>query len=76
MAVAVQTANGVYSLIGDLMLMRESLQPNKEKGWPLTPPVGSTTLLKYGTAWKSVIRRSDYILMTHDREQLGHEIYP
>jgi N-acyl homoserine lactone hydrolase len=75
-AVAVQTAKGVYSLIGDLMLMRESLQPNKEKGWPLTPPGRFYNIVEVWHSMEDVIRRSDYILMTHDREQLGREIYP
>jgi len=58
------------------MLMRESLQPNEEKGWPLTPPGRFYNIVEVWRSMEEVIRRSDYILMTHDREQLGHEIYP
>ena len=36
--VQVQTEGGVYVLVGDLVLLKENFQPNKDKGWPFTPP--------------------------------------
>jgi N-acyl homoserine lactone hydrolase len=72
----VQTSNGVYSLIGDLILLRESLKPNKEKGWPLTPPGRFYNIVEVWHSMEEVIRRSDHILMTHDPGQLKQEIYP
>ncbi len=75
-AVAVQTAKGIYSLIGDLVLLRECFGPNRDKGWPLTPPGRFYNILEIWHSMETVIRRSDYILMTHDPMQLGYSTYP
>jgi len=75
-AVSVQTEKGVYSLIGDLVLLRECLQPHKEKGWPLTPPGRFYNIIEAWHSIEEVLRRSDHILMAHDPEQLERDIYP
>ena len=53
MAVSVQTEKGVYSLIGDAVLLREVLFPQRRKkvGRSLLPG-DSTTLLRHGAAWR------------------------
>ena len=76
MAVSVLTEAGIYSLIGDLVLLRECFGPNKEKGWPLTPPGRFYNILEIWSSMEAVIRRSDYILMTHDPMQLKYDVYP
>ena len=75
-AVSVQTGKGVYSLIGDLVLLRECLQPHKEKGWPLTPPGRFCNIVEAWHSIEEVLQRSDHILMAHDPEQLEQDIYP
>jgi glyoxylase-like metal-dependent hydrolase (beta-lactamase superfamily II) len=75
-AVAVQTEKGVYSLIGDLILLRECLQPYKEKGWPFTPPGRFYNIVEIWHSIEEVLRRSDHILMTHDPESSDMALFP
>jgi glyoxylase-like metal-dependent hydrolase (beta-lactamase superfamily II) len=75
-AVAVQTEKGIYSLIGDLILLRECLQPYKEKGWPFTPPGRFYNIVEIWHSIEEVLRRSDHILMTHDPESSDMAVFP
>lgn len=76
MAVSVETAKGVYVLAGDLVLLRECFEPDKDKGWPLTPPGRFYNILEIWHSMEEVKRRADYILLTHEPDQIGREIYP
>jgi glyoxylase-like metal-dependent hydrolase (beta-lactamase superfamily II) len=76
MAVSVETEKGVYVLAGDLVLLRECFEPDKEKGWPLTPPGRYYNMVEIWHSIEEVKRRADFILLTHEPDQLGKEIYP
>ncbi len=76
-SVAVNTTRGVYYLIGDLMISRLSLQPDKKHGWPLTPPGRFANLVEVWHSMEKVVKRADYLLLTHDEiEQLNVKLYP
>jgi glyoxylase-like metal-dependent hydrolase (beta-lactamase superfamily II) len=76
MAVSVETAKGCYVLAGDLVLLRESFDPDKDKGWPLTPPGRYYNMVEIWHSMEEVKRRADFILLTHEPDQLGKDIYP
>jgi N-acyl homoserine lactone hydrolase len=76
MAVSVETEKGVYVLAGDLVLLRESFNPDPEKGWPLTPPGRYYNMVEIWKSIEEVQRRADVVLLTHEPDQLGREIYP
>jgi glyoxylase-like metal-dependent hydrolase (beta-lactamase superfamily II) len=76
MAVSVQTSEGLYFLIGDLVLMRENLRPHQKTGWPITMPARFYNCVELWNSVMEVKERADHILMTHDPEQLGKELYP
>ena len=76
MAVQVQTEAGVYVLVGDLILLKESLEPNKEKGWPFTPPGRFANIVEVWHSLEEVLRRADHILLAHEPSQLGRDVYP
>ena len=76
MAVSVQTSEGLYFLIGDLVLMRENLRPHQKTGWPITMPARFYNCVELWHSVMEVKERADHILMTHDPEQLGKELYP
>jgi hypothetical protein len=76
MAVSVETEKGVYVLAGDLVLLRESFNPDPEKGWPLTPPGRYYNMVEIWKSIEEVQRRADFVLLTHEPDQLGREIYP
>ncbi len=76
MAVSVQTSAGLYFLIGDLVLLRENLQPNEKLGWPITMPGRFYNCVELWHSVIEVLERADHILMTHDPTQLGKDVYP
>jgi glyoxylase-like metal-dependent hydrolase (beta-lactamase superfamily II) len=76
MAVSVETAKGVYVLAGDLVLLRECFEPDREKGWPLTPPGSYCNMVEIWHSMEEVKRRADFILLTHEPDQIGKDIYP
>lgn len=75
-AVSVRSTKGIYCIAGDLMYLRENLEPDKENGWPMTPPGRFCNLVEVWHSMEEVIKRSDYILMSHDPSQIGVEIFP
>ena len=75
-AVSVRTQKGNYVISGDLFFVRENLEPNKERGWPLTPIGRFSNFIDLWHSSEDVIRRADYILMTHDPSQIGQGPYP
>jgi len=76
MAVSVQTARGVYILAGDLFFLRENLEPDEESGWPFYPPGRFYNVLELWHSMEEVIRRGDYIMVTHDPTHFEQEVYP
>jgi glyoxylase-like metal-dependent hydrolase (beta-lactamase superfamily II) len=72
MAVSVNTTAGLYFLIGDLVLLRENLSPDKKRGWPITMPGRFYNCVELWDSIVEVIHRADHILMTHDPMQIGH----
>ncbi len=76
MAVQVTTTAGVYVLVGDLILLRESLEPNKEKGWPFTPPGRFANIVEVWHSLEEVLRRADHLLLAHEPSQLAKDVYP
>ena len=75
-AVSVNTANGDYWIVGDLMLVRENLQPDVKHGWPLTPIGRFSNFIDLWHSMEKVVSRADYVLMTHDMSELGVPVYP
>jgi glyoxylase-like metal-dependent hydrolase (beta-lactamase superfamily II) len=76
MAVSVQTEKGVYILAGDLFFLRENLEPDEESGWPFYPPGRFYNVLELWHSMEDVIRRGDYIMVTHDPTHFEQEVYP
>ena len=76
MAVSVETAKGAYVIAGDLVLLRESFNPDTERGLPLTPPGRYYNMVEIWKSMEEVKKRADYILLTHEPDQLSKEIYP
>ena len=75
-SVSVNTAKGDYWIIGDLMFLRDNLQPDKKRGWPYTLPGRFCNSIDLWHSMEKVITTADYILMTHDPIHLDQEIYP
>lgn len=75
-AVSVDTVKGKYVIVGDLMFLRENLQPETEKGWPFTPPGRFCSILDIWASITEVLSRADYVLMTHDPIHLGTPVLP
>ena len=75
-AVSINTEKGDYWIVGDLMLVRENLQPDLKHGWPLTPPGRFSNFVELWHSMEKAISRADYILMTHDITHLGVPVYP
>lgn len=79
MAVSVQTENGVYYLVGDLMFLRDNMRPEPQKGWPITPPGRFCNMIDLWHSIELVMERAvdtDHVLMTHDTYHLGVAQYP
>ncbi|MGD9229125.1 MAG: alcohol dehydrogenase catalytic domain-containing protein [Desulfobacterales bacterium] len=76
MAVAVQTEKGIYVLAGDMVFIRENLEPDEETGWPFYPPGRFYNILELWHSIEDVIRRADYVMLTHDPSHFEQEIYP
>lgn len=79
MVVAVQTEKGIYYLVGDLMFLRDNMQPEKSKGWPITPPGRFCNILDLWSSIMMVLDRAEdteHVLMTHDPHHMGVEIFP
>lgn len=73
-SIAVDTAAGTYLIVGDLMFLRENLQPSVENGWPFTPPGRFCNILEIWSSYETVlslVKDTDFILMTHDPSQIG-----
>jgi N-acyl homoserine lactone hydrolase len=75
-AVSINTEKGDYWIIGDLMLVRENLQPDLKHGWPLTPIGRFSNFIDLWHSMEKVVSRADFILMTHDPSHLGVPVYP
>ena len=76
-SVAVNTTRGLYFIIGDLMISRLSLQPDKKHGWPMTPPGRFANFIELWHSMETVVERADYLLLTHDEnEQVNVPLYP
>ena len=79
MAVSVQTENGVYYLVGDLMVLRDNMKPEPNKGWPIKPPGRFCNMIELWHSIELVMERAadtDHVLMTHDTYHLGVAQYP
>jgi glyoxylase-like metal-dependent hydrolase (beta-lactamase superfamily II) len=76
MAVSVQTEKGIYVLAGDLVFLRENLEPDQETGWPFYPPGRFYNILELWHSIEDVIRRADYVMLTHDPSHFEQEVYP
>lgn len=77
-AVSVNTTDGPFVMTGDLMFLKDNMKPQKDKGWPLTPPGRFYNILEIWSSMEEVMRRVDanHVLMTHDPSQLGKDVYP
>jgi N-acyl homoserine lactone hydrolase len=75
-AVAIDTEKGSHWIIGDLMLVRENLKPDKKRGWPLTPIGRFSNFVDLWHSMEKVVAGADVVLMTHDPSHLGVPIYP
>ncbi len=78
-AVAVDTTAGTYLIVGDLMFLRENLQPDEEHGWPFMPPGRFCNIIDIWSSYEkvlSIVKSPDFILMTHDPSQLGKTLLP
>jgi glyoxylase-like metal-dependent hydrolase (beta-lactamase superfamily II) len=76
MGVSVQTEKGIYVLAGDLVFLRENLEPDEETGWPFYPPGRFYNVLELWHSIEDVKRRADYVMLTHDPSHFEQEIYP
>lgn len=76
MSVSVQTEKGKYVIAGDLFFLRENLEPDKQRGWPFLPIGRFVNMIELWRSSEDVLRRADFILMTHDPSQIGQEVYP
>lgn len=75
-AVAVQTAAGAYISAGDLFFLREDLEPDAKRGWPMTPIGRFASFIDLWHSMETTIERADHILMTHDPSQRDGQIFP
>lgn len=75
-SVAVNTEKGIYMIVGDLMFLRENLEPDEEKGWSFTPPGRFCNILEIWKSIEIVKKRADFVIMTHDPYHLGTDIFP
>jgi len=75
-SIAVNTAKGKYFIVGDLMFLRTNLEPDEKNGWPLTPPGRFCNLIDIWNSMEKIVKRADYILMTHDTIHLNVPEYP
>ena len=75
-AVSINTSQGDYWIIGDLMLCRENLSPDVKHGWPMTPPGRFSNFVDLWHSMEKAASRADYILMTHDITHLDVPVYP
>jgi glyoxylase-like metal-dependent hydrolase (beta-lactamase superfamily II) len=74
--VSINTAKGCYMAVGDLAFLPENFEPDKERGWPITPPGRFCNILDIWQSIMTVKRRADYILMAHDPTHIGVELLP
>ncbi len=75
-AVSIQTVAGNYVLVGDLFFVRENLEPDVERGWPLLPIGRFASFIDLWRSMETTIERADHILMTHDPSQINGKILP
>ncbi len=75
-AVSVNTEKGDYWIVGDLMFLRDNLEPDKKHGWPYTPPGRFANFIDIWHSMEKAITRADFILMTHDPLHLEQPVYP
>lgn len=77
-AVSVNTEDGPYVIVGDLMFLKDNMKPEKSKGWPITPPGRFYNILEIWASIEEVMRRvdADHVLMTHDPSQMDKSTYP
>ena len=75
-AVSVRTEAGNTVLAGDLFFVRENLEPDCERGWPLTPCGRFASFIDLWHSMVTTIERADHILMSHDPSQLDGQIFP
>ena len=62
--------------MGDLMFLRDNLEPDKKHGWPYTLPGRFANSIDLWHSMELVIENADYILMTHDPIHLDVPVYP
>ena len=74
-AVSVRTKEGIYVIAGDLFFTRQNLQPDVERGWPLTPIGRFSNFVELWHSMEDTIRRADHSLMTHDPSQQDKHLY-
>lgn len=75
-AVSIQTKKGKYFIVGDLMFLRENLEPEEEHGWEFMPPGRFCNILEVWDSIRLVKQRADFVLMTHDPFHLGTKRLP
>lgn len=76
MAVSVRTEKGVYVIAGDLVFLSDNLKPDEETGWPFYPPGRFYNVLELWHSMEEVVRRADFVMLTHDPLLYEQEIYP
>ena len=75
-AVSVRTQAGNIVVAGDLFFVRENLEPDCERGWPLTPIGRFANFIDLWHSMQTTIARADHILMSHDPSQRDGQIFP
>ena len=75
-AVSVRTSAGIYIIAGDLFFVKENLQPDPERGWPMLPIGRFANFIELWESMEMAVSRGDHFLMTHDPEVEDHSLYP
>lgn len=78
-SVLVDTVAGPYILTGDLMFLRENMEPDPEHGWPFMPPGRFCNIIEVWHSMEKVLSLApshDHVLMTHDPYHLGTKMVP
>ncbi len=75
-AISVATVKGQYIIVGDLMFLRDNMEPDTEHGWPITPPGRFCSIIDLWESVTTVMKRAAFVLMTHDPSHLGIKQFP
>ncbi len=75
-SVAVRTRAGIYIIVGDLFFVQENLEPDAERGWPMTPIGRFSDFVELWESMEMAVRRGDHFLMTHDPSIKDRQLFP